>query len=633
MKKKIICVGAILTSGFFFAQQEKLIDTVSIASKKPQQLHRTGKNVTLVTSRDLEKFQGQELTDVINQVSGVQITGDFNNSPEPKTLRIRGGKLANVLILVDGVPLKDVSGNDYTAADLRLMSLETIDSIEMLNGASSVLYGSNATVSVINLRTKQSARKAVEGEIGMRGGSFDTYAQNASVRGSANGFSYGVSGFNDKSEGISAAVGDKTFDKDGFEKQNLNAFVGYGNSQFGVKVNGGWNHHLYKYDTGAFTDGLQRGNDRQYLVGGNAWWNYTPNAKLSFNTRYTNSRRLAQELASEAYQDQYLYKGDNFFAELLTTNSITDFLDVVGGIQYEKQSMASQQKPLDSNTLEDVLKFDDTNVTTWDVFANANLHFSSFHLDAGGRMTHHSKFKEHFVYSINPYYLQEFGDKYFKAGISYATAFIAPTLYQNFGSLPYTVANFDLKPETNQTYELDLSYGKTDRSMVLNASLFQRDEKDVFAYEVLPDYTGRFVNVEKNKVKGLEAGFEVAPVAMLRLGANYTFVEKDKEATMLRQPKHRVNSFLQINPWKSTQLVLSQQFVSRRSDVYWDASYNRQDVMLPDYTVFNLNVSQKIQDRIEFYGNVGNLFNRKYTDVVGFTTRPRNYTIGFNYKF
>jgi vitamin B12 transporter len=57
-------------------------------------------------------------------------------------------------------------------------------------------------------------------------------------------------------------------------------------------------------------------------------------------------------------------------------------------------------------------------------------------LDAGARMTDNSKFGNHWVYSVNPYYIKEFSDTYFKIGYSFATAFIAPTLYQNYGSLP-----------------------------------------------------------------------------------------------------------------------------------------------------------------------------------------------------
>jgi hypothetical protein len=108
-------------------------------------------------------------------------------------MKIRGGKMANVLILIDGVPFKDVTGNDYNAVDLRLFASENIESIEILSGASSVLYGSNATVSVINIKTKKNSQKTIEGRIGARIGSFGTFSQNGIVNGKIDKFTYQVS--------------------------------------------------------------------------------------------------------------------------------------------------------------------------------------------------------------------------------------------------------------------------------------------------------------------------------------------------------------------------------------------------------------------------------------------------------
>ena len=219
MKKRLIFVGAMLVvSSSIFAQQENetQIQEITIASKTKQQLYKTGKNVQLITEKDLEKYKGQDLPNVLNQIAGFQITGNQNNNQEPKSLKIRGGKSANVLILIDGVPLKDVTGNDYVVSDLRLIALENIESLEILNGASSVLYGSNATVSVINIKTKKSSDKKIEGLLGARAGSFSTFAQNALVKGKINQFNYQVSGFNEKSQGLSSAEGEN-FEKDGFE--------------------------------------------------------------------------------------------------------------------------------------------------------------------------------------------------------------------------------------------------------------------------------------------------------------------------------------------------------------------------------------------------------------------------------
>ena len=111
MKKNLVFASLILVAGVSQVnaqEKEGEIPEVTIAAKTTQQLYKTGKNVQLISSKDLEKYKGQNLSEVLEQVSGFQITGNFNNNSEPKTMRIRGGKMANVLILIDGVPFKDV---------------------------------------------------------------------------------------------------------------------------------------------------------------------------------------------------------------------------------------------------------------------------------------------------------------------------------------------------------------------------------------------------------------------------------------------------------------------------------------------------------------------------------------------
>lgn len=325
-------------------QNETQIEEVTVAGKISQQLYKTGKNVKLLTEDDLKSFKGQNLNDVLDQVAGFQITGNFNGQNEPKSMKIRGGKSANVLVLIDGVPLKDVTGNDYTAADLRLIALENVKSIEVLNGASSVLYGSNATVSVINITTKQAARKAVEGILSARGGSFSTFAQNAAVKGKVEKFTYQVNGFNEKSQGFSSAQGDDSFDKDGWERQNISANIGFSDERFQVNLSGGWNHNLYQYDEGAFTDGQYRGDDQQFFTGLNAGFKYK-NGQVILNSRYSGTERTGQSFYDNLYNDQFSYKGKNLFAELYNYYKLNDFFSFTVGIQHENQNMEYSSLP------------------------------------------------------------------------------------------------------------------------------------------------------------------------------------------------------------------------------------------------------------------------------------------------
>lgn len=638
MNKKIVLAALILGVGTgMYAQQtqETEIDEVSLVSKMPQNINKVGKNISRITAADLEKYKGQNVNDVLDQVAGVQITGNFNNATEPKGIRVRGGKSANVLLLLDGVPLRDVSGNDYTVSDLRWLALENIESIEIMNGASSVLYGSNATVSVINIVTKSSAKKVVEGLVSARGGSYGTFAQNVLVKGAIQGFNYQVDGFNEKSKGISSAKGDDSFDKDGFEKQNVQFKVGYSDSQFQVNAYAGYNHFLYQFDQGAFADSNQRGDDKQTYIGGNAKFNYS-NGGLVFNTRFTNTDRLLQDLSKDGYKDQYQYIGKNSFFELYNHYTFSKNASLVAGVQYEEQSLGYKETPWGGTSLEEKLKNADTRVSTFDAFAKGNVNYNGFNLDMGVRMTNHSKFNEHWVYSINPYYLGETTNLVYKIGYSYATAFIAPTLYQNYGSVPYILPNFDLKPEENATHEIDLSIGSREKIWQVTASLFQRKEKQGFVYSIVDNvnYVGQFKNLDENTAKGFEIGAEYKITPWMDVSGNYSFVEKKNEASMLRIPKQRVNSQLSLKPLAKTSVVLMHQFIGKRNDAYFDSkTYQTVTVENKAYHTFHLNANHNLTEKLSLFANVNNLFNTNYVDVVGYTTKGRNYAVGFNYQF
>ena len=616
MNKKIIL--SISLAGFLSlanAQTEKQIPEVTIASKSLQEINKSGKNITLLTQKDLEKYKGQTLSDVLERITNFQITGSFNNNSEPKTLRVRGGD-NNVVILIDGIPMKDVTTIKNNVMDIRLLSLENIESIEILNGASSVLYGSNAGTAVIDIKTKKNSYKKIDAAFGMRGGSYGTFAQNADISGKLGVFNYHISGFNEKSDGLSSAEGDDSFDKDGFEKQALNAKAGISLKNFNFSLNGGWNHHLFKYDNGAFSDGENRGNDRQTYLDGNANFLYR-NGQLTLNTRFSNNKRIGESFIGNSYQEQYSYEGKDFFAELFNRYDFNKNIQLTAGLQYENQKMNENEN------------------SSFDAFANALFTYKFVHLEAGTRLTNNSKFGNQWTYSANPYLYQELGSSFIKLGYSFATAFISPTLYQSFGSLPYVLPNPDLKPETSLSQEINISFGKKDRSQIMSVSMFHRKEQDVFGYYTDPfTYLGIYKNISKNTTRGFEVEFNYQLTSKIGFGGNFSFVEKENYSAMKRQPKQRVNSYIEILPFKGSRVLISHLFVGSRADAYYDSlTYSTREVILSDFNLFNASISQQINPKLSFYLNLNNILNKEYTDVVGYTTKNRNFTFGMNYRF
>ncbi len=116
------------------------------------------KNVFIITAEDIAASPGKNLTELLKSVPGVHAR--VNSSQKDQTIDMGGfGEAAqtNVLILIDGrrLNLPDLSG-----ADLSLIDVNTIERIEVLQGANTVLYGDNANGGVINIVTKKGKKNA-----------------------------------------------------------------------------------------------------------------------------------------------------------------------------------------------------------------------------------------------------------------------------------------------------------------------------------------------------------------------------------------------------------------------------------------------------------------------------------------
>src|SRR5690606_6161857 len=130
------------------------------------------------------------------------------------------------------------------------------------------------------------------------------------------------------------------------------------------------------------------------------------------NTRYSANNRLGQSWLNSSYKDQFSYAGRNFFSEIFNTYRFSENISFTAGVQFENQKMGAESLPWDANDLVEDLSLNDTKLHNVDVFANLNLKYNILNLDAGTRMTDHSKFGSHWVYSLNPYVLKEIGDLY-----------------------------------------------------------------------------------------------------------------------------------------------------------------------------------------------------------------------------
>lgn len=148
------------------AQEQNLSKTIQeiviSETKFVQNKEKSGKIIEKITAKDLENKKGQSLANVLSQIAGVEVNGNQSGTGKNLAYYIRGGRSRQVLIVIDGVPVTDASGIGLQY-DLRLLPVEQIESIEIMKGAASTLYGSGAATGLINITLKKSVKKEIEG--------------------------------------------------------------------------------------------------------------------------------------------------------------------------------------------------------------------------------------------------------------------------------------------------------------------------------------------------------------------------------------------------------------------------------------------------------------------------------------
>lgn len=603
---------------FGFAQQqqdstevEQLEEVVISDSRFALKRENSGKTVIKISNQEIEKNQGRTISELINTKSGIEINGSRSVEGQNLGTFVRGGNNRQVLVLIDGVQINDPSivANDF---DLRLLDLNTVESIEIIKGAASTLYGNAAATAVINITTKRSSKESISGsflsvvgtnqtqdDLNYNGSSF---TNQVSVNGTLNKFTYLASFGNRFVDGLSAAKSDNP-EIDPFSRYNTNVKLGY---EFSNNFEMTAYASLDKFKTGidgfppptfAFSDTDDEYISKQKRVGISPKFSYNKgsfqvNAALTKIDRETisefGSTNEAESIVIDAF-NKYVFD-DTFYT--------------IVGLNYgDYKSLFAEEESF----------------TNTDPYLNV-VYVSDFglNLNAGGRLNNHSEYGSHFVYNLNPSYSISVKDGYAKVFGSYATSFIAPNLSQLFG---FFGPNPDLQPEENVTIEGGLEYN-TKKGFRVSGVYFNRNEENTIVF------ASAYENAATDAtVHGFEFEAQLDLIKNLSISTNYTFTEL-KDGVRLRVPKHKANASLGYDFSKSTFASLNYQFVGSRTDTNFSTFLNEE---LSSYSLIDLYFSHKlINNKLKLFANLTNLLNEDYFEILGYTTKGRNVSLGLN---
>ena len=635
------CIALATTCGYAQVKDsikvKQLEEVVFSDTKFAQSKEKSGKVITKITASELQKKSGQTLASILNSVAGVEINGTQSANGKNLGYYIRGGKNQQVLIVIDGNPVTDASGINLEY-DLRLLPIDQIESIEIMKGAASTLYGSGAATAVINITLKKSSKKQLQANAYFNIGSNNTatnhkyngqdFNQGFSVNGTVKKVNYLASMNSTETKGMSQIAEpspDSNYDKDRFSRINYL-------SKFGFKATEKWtldffgnydkvnNDYDFPFDnTGSNDSYSNKSKTEQFRFGFSPKYTYAK-GELHLNSNFTKLDREYQEFNSGNNGiDNSSYGSRSVTVDVFNKNNFSSNFYLITGTNYQFHDMKSET-PYSSITKEGA-KFNMidpyfTGVFTSDFGLNVN---------AGARLNIHSQYGNQLVYNVNPSF--NFGKEIpVKILASYSTAFVTPSLYQLYSE--YGTAT--LKPEKNTTIESGLEVVLAQKKLTFNMVTFFREQNNSIGF----DATYHYANVEGlNKAKGVETIVNYALSTKLNCSANYTFTQVDEALNRLI-PKHKVNASIDFSATKRLFFNANYQYVDARHDAFFDGNtYAIVAAKLSSYQLLNALVKYElVKDRLTIFGNITNILNQDFVENIGYSTRGRNFKLGLNIK-
>lgn len=649
MSKKLITLSAgLMAATLLFGQKDTLSknssakefvekttstleDVIVTANKIEQKQNGTSKVITIISAAQIQQNAGRTIAQVLNEQAGLSLPGTLSNLGTVPSIYMRGAASGRTLILIDGAPVGDPSmiSNEF---DLNLVPLNQVERIEILKGAQSTLYGSDAIGGVINIITKSKGG----GGGGFSFGSYGTQQGNLQLNANFKKLDFSFGFENQKADGFSSAkdvTNKANFDKDGY--QNNSFFI-----KAKYKLDTLWNLQLssrktaYKsaIDYGGFKDDKDNEFKNATTISGLIL--QYKKAKTSFQFQYqytTQNRSYLNDSADKTYliYEDNQYAGKTHFADVYLSTPIKQNIQWIIGTDFrygsynQTYASISQWGPYNDN-FKDTFQYQNALYTS--VLINDNA--KKWLLELGARYNNHNRFGSNQTFTINPSYALTDNIRLIA---SVSNGFKAPSLYQ----LGY---NNQLKAEISINTELGISFKKGD--IFARAVYFNRNIKNGIDYNYV-DFN--FFNFIQQKVNGLEFEIQHPINAQHQLSLNYTLMN-GKETNqnritttdtitynyLLKRPKHSVNaqwSYVINSKWDAT---ITGRFISERKDV---GGYAAPDVTLGYYTLLNANLQYKWTKRFVVYANGQNLLNDQFSEINGYNAMGRMIQFGIRWIY
>jgi vitamin B12 transporter len=152
------------------------VQTVVTVTDRAMPLAQTSASVTILDREFIESSHADTAADLLRAAPFVDIAQN-GASGGLTDISIRGGKPNFTLVMIDGVPVNDISNLLGGAFDLSSLPMDNIERVEIVRGPLSSVYGSEAIAGVINFISRRGAKSPVLDVAGEFGSFFRRQAQ------------------------------------------------------------------------------------------------------------------------------------------------------------------------------------------------------------------------------------------------------------------------------------------------------------------------------------------------------------------------------------------------------------------------------------------------------------------------
>ncbi len=602
----------------------QLDEVVITGNKVETPIEKSGKTIYKLNRRQIEANRGKDVTDLLNEIPGIQIDGNFASPGTDIGYRIRGAQSAQTLILIDGIPFNDPSALQQTF-DLRLLDLDQVESIEVLKGGLSSLYGTGAAAGVINIILKKESKELVSGSLNAEYGSFNTFTSSANLSGTSDKLNYLISGSYRTSDGFSAAedtLGTEDFDEDGITSMNFLGRLGYQlTDQWSVGLMAAYDKVESGFDAGAFQDNDSEFDLNLLKLAFSSTYQWTGGSLNSNFSYHTNERTFnSPDFFDPTSRSISEFNGNALQADILLDQNLTDEIKLLGGINFQRPEW--EPEAADSETF-----------TMVDPYVSLIYGTNDFNLQLGGRLNNHNLYGSNFAWNINPSYLVDVESGKLKLLASYATSFRTPSLSELYsgdfgGFLPTDAGNPDLEPQESETVEFGFEL-LSESDLQLGGVYFYRKDQNFIDFVSTFEggvFDASYQNLAgETEVDGIELNFNYSIAPELAVAGHYTYTRSLTDGVILRRvPERKFGFSASIRPDENLLLKITHLHVGEVNE--------NTEVTLESFDLFDGFISYSFE-QLTISVSVNNLFDIDYVDRFGWAAANRNFNLGLRYSF